>query len=167
MSIKSYLFSFSGIYSLLRRTFQLLSLLAIFVFSQSLYADSKQPLYSTRFSNLALNGYDAVAYFTDHGAYKGKKEFQYEWKGAKWRFYSQENMDKFVLDPQSYEPQFGGYCSYAMGLGQKASSDPTQYSIVDGKLYMNYSSKTKILWEGDLANMIDSGRENWDELIEN
>lgn len=138
----------------------------LFILSSSqLVLAAGNSIYSSRFSNLALSGYDAVAYFADNAAYRGKKEFEYEWKDVKWRFYNQENMDKFVLSPEAYEPQFGGYCSYAMGLGQKASSDPTQFSVIDGKLYMNYSSKTKVLWEEDLDTMISTGRENWEELI--
>ncbi len=95
----------------------------------------------------------------------GKKEYQYEWKGAKWRFSTEENMNKFILSPESYEPQFGGYCSYAVGLGQTAPSDPTQFTVSGGKLYLNFSSKTKVLWEDDRDKFIEQGHENWSKLL--
>jgi len=123
------------------------------------------PVFSSRFSSVAIRGYDPVAYFTEGAAFKGKKEFQYEWKGAKWNFTSEENMNKFALSPESYEPQFGGYCSYAVGLGQTASSDPTQFTVTGGKLYLNFSSKTKILWEDDREKFIEQAHENWPKLL--
>ena len=123
------------------------------------------PVFSSRFSSVAIRGYDPVAYFTDGAAFKGKKDFEYEWKGAKWRFVSEDNMNKFILSPESYEPQFGGYCAYAVGLGQTASSDPTQFTITDGKLYLNYNNKTKILWEDDRENFIEQGYKNWPNLL--
>ena len=123
------------------------------------------PVFSSGFSNVAIRGYDPVAYFTKGAAFKGKKEFEYEWKGAKWRFASEENMNQFILSPESYEPQFGGYCSYAAGLGQVASSDPRQFTISGGKLYFNYNSKTKILWEDNRDEFIEQGVENWPKLL--
>lgn len=123
------------------------------------------PVFSSRFSSVAIRGYDPVAYFTQGAAFKGKKEYQYEWKGAKWRFSTEENMNKFILSPESYEPQFGGYCSYAVGLGQTAPSDPTQFTVSGGKLYLNFSSKTKVLWEDDRDKFIEQGHENWPKLL--
>lgn len=117
-------------------------------------------------SNTAIRGYDAVAYFVDGAAYKGSKEFEYEWNGAKWLFVSEENMSKFKLAPESYAPQFGGYCSYAVGLGDTATADPLQFSIVDDKLYLNYSSKTKVLWEDDRDKFIENGHKNWPNLVD-
>ena len=123
------------------------------------------PVYTSFISNVAISGYDPVAYFTDGAAYKGKSEFEYEWKGAKWRFYTEENKNKFVLDPEAYEPQFGGYCAYAIGLGKSASSDPSQFTIVNGKLYLNYNSRTKILWAKEQEKFISQAEQNWPKLI--
>ena len=124
------------------------------------------PVQTSFLTNTAASGYDTVAYFKESAAIKGSKDFSYEWNGAVWRFASEENMKLFAEDPEAYAPQFGGYCSYAVGLGKTAPGDPQQFSIVDDKLYLNYSSKTRVLWEDDKENLITSGNENWQRLLE-
>src|SRR5690349_18464765 len=65
-------------------------------------------------NGLAIRGFDAVAYFAVDNAVKGNPKYEYVWNGAKWLFSSEENMKKFQADPESYAPQFGGYCSFAV-----------------------------------------------------
>ena len=64
---------------------------------------------NTNWWGVALKGYDTVAYFTDGKPVKGEKDFEYAWKGAKWRFASQKHLDMFKSDPEKYAPQYGGY----------------------------------------------------------
>ena len=64
---------------------------------------------NTNWLGVAIKGYDPVAYFTEGRAVKGKKEFEYKWQGAKWRFSSAANRDKFAADPPAYAPKYGGY----------------------------------------------------------
>ena len=63
--------------------------------------------------NLALNGYDAVAYVTEGKPVKGLSHVATTWSGAIWRFASAEHRDLFIKDPGRYAPQFGGYCAWA------------------------------------------------------
>ena len=44
-------------------------------------------------SNVAIMGYDPVAYFTDGRATKGSEEFAYDWLGATWQFANAEHRD--------------------------------------------------------------------------
>lgn len=125
------------------------------------------PVQTSFLTNTATSGYDTVAFFRVGAAIKGKKEFEYAWNGAVWRFSSEENMNLFAENPEAYAPQFGGYCAYAVSLGDTAPGDPQQFSIVDGKLYLNYSSKTRVVWEDDKENMISKGHQNWPRLLEN
>ena len=60
-------------------------------------------------NGVTLKGYDPVAYFTEKAPIKGKKEFQYEWRGATWLFASREHLDMFRENPKKYAPQYGGY----------------------------------------------------------
>jgi len=60
-------------------------------------------------NGFAVKGYDTVAYFTDGKPLPGKKEFQYEWKNAKWLFTSEEHLKLFQDNPEKYIPQYGGY----------------------------------------------------------
>jgi YHS domain-containing protein len=58
---------------------------------------------------LAIKGYDPVAYFTDGKPIEGKKEFEYTWQDAKWRFANKDHLNLFKSDPEKYAPQYGGY----------------------------------------------------------
>ena len=58
---------------------------------------------------VAIKGYDPVAYFTEGKPVKGDKQFETEWKGAKWRFANAKHRDMFAADPEAYAPQYGGY----------------------------------------------------------
>lgn len=110
----------------------------------------------------AIRGYDAVAYFAVDNAVKGNPKYEYVWNGAKWFFSSEENMKKFQAAPESYAPQFGGYCSYAVSEGYTADGDPEAWKVVDGKLYLNYSPKVKEKWEQNQSERIDKGENNWE-----
>jgi hypothetical protein len=58
---------------------------------------------------VAIKGYDTVAYFTEGKPVKGKEAFEFEWKGAKWRFANAQHLGMFRADPEAYAPQYGGY----------------------------------------------------------
>ena len=58
---------------------------------------------------LAIKGYDPVAYFTLGKSVQGKKEFEYKWQNAKWRFANEDHLNLFKSDPEKYAPQYGGY----------------------------------------------------------
>ena len=85
---------------------------------------------------IAIKGYDPVAYHQDGKPVKGSDEYEYTWKGAKWRFASAEHRDLFEADPDRYAPRYGGYCAWAVSQGYTASVNPQNaWSIVEGKLY--------------------------------
>jgi YHS domain-containing protein len=90
---------------------------------------------------VAIRGYDPVAYFTESKPVKGLKEFSYEFEGATWLFASEDNRKAFQSDPGKYIPQYGGHCAYGMSRGYKAKTEPDAWTIVDGKLYLNWSEK--------------------------
>jgi YHS domain-containing protein len=64
---------------------------------------------NTNWWGVAVKGYDTVAYFTMGEPVKGKKDFEYRWQGAKWRFANQKHLDLFKSDPERYAPRYGGY----------------------------------------------------------
>lgn len=120
---------------------------------------------TTRFGNLAIKGYDAVAYFTEAQAIKGNEAFRYEWKGANWQFSSAENLALFKANPEKFAPQYGGYCAYAVAKNSTASIDPTQFTIVDNKLYLNYNQRINKKWLADRDNFIAVADVNWPALL--
>ena len=112
-------------------------------------------------NNLAINGYDPVAYFTEGKPIKGNDSLSMEWKHAKWVFSSKANLDSFKLNPENYAPQFGGYCAYGMSRGYKAPSEGDAWSIVAGKLYLNYNLDVRTLWNKDQVQFIEKAKINW------
>jgi YHS domain-containing protein len=112
-------------------------------------------------SGVAINGYDPVAYFEAGKPVKGTNEFQYEWNGARWQFSSQQNLDSFKVDPEKFAPQFGGYCAFGMAENHKATTSPEAWTIVDGKLYLNYNDHVRKLWRENQNENIDLANTNW------
>ena len=82
-------------------------------------------------------------------------------------FSSQENLDLFKEDPQKYEPQYGGYCAFAVAKGTTASIKPELFTIHDGKLYLNYNKKINDQWLDNKENFIKSADANWPEVLAN
>lgn len=112
----------------------------------------------------AIEGYDPVAYFLAGKPMKGEAQWTHQWNGATWRFSSAENRDRFAQEPEKYAPQFGGYCAYAVSEGYTAEIDPQAWTIVDGKLYLNYSKKVRQTWEQDRSRRIERASRNWPSL---
>jgi YHS domain-containing protein len=119
---------------------------------------------NTTAENLAVKGFDTVAYFTQETAVPGNPQYSYLWNGAKWYFSSAENMEKFKAAPETYAPQFGGYCSFAVSKGYTADADPQAWKIVDGKLFLNYNQKVKEMWEAEQEKRIQDAEKNWREF---
>jgi len=131
----------------------------------SAQAFALDPVYTSLFSNKAIKGYDTVAYFTENRAVEGKAEFSTEYKQAEWLFSSQENLDLFIANPEKYEPQYGGYCAYAVSKGSTASIKPELFTIHDGKLYLNYNKSINDKWQAEKEGYIAEADKNWPELV--
>lgn len=112
----------------------------------------------------AINGYDAVSYFAGQGPVKGNAQFAVDWKGAKWLFASQANATLFKNSPEKYAPQYGGYCAYGCSRGYKAKTSPDAWTLVNGKLYLNYDTDIRSRWDKDRANYIQKADANWPEV---
>lgn len=115
-------------------------------------------------NGLAIQGYDPVAYFTQDAAIEGSAEFTATHQGATYQFTSADNRDLFAADPAKYAPAYGGFCAYAVANGYTAKVDPAAYSVVDGKLYLNYSKGVRSRWQNDVAGNISKGDANWPSL---
>ncbi|MGB0694079.1 MAG: YHS domain-containing (seleno)protein [Rhodospirillaceae bacterium] len=122
---------------------------------------AKDPNYFADFWGNAIRGYDPVAYFTEGKAVEGSEDLELDWDGATWRFASAENLAAFKADPTKYAPQFGGYCAWAVSQGYTASIDPEAWDIVNGKLYLNYSTGIQKKWQQNRDANIAAGERNW------
>ena len=115
----------------------------------------------TILGDVAINGYDSVAYFRAGKAVKGSEANSFQWSGANWYFSSTENRDLFAADPKKYAPQYGGYCAWAMASARKARTDPEVWKIVDGRLYLNCSRIAFDKWQKDIPGNIKKADANW------
>lgn len=125
-------------------------------------AQAIDPYFST--AEGAIRGYDPVAYFTEQKPVKGDPRYSVAWQGSEWRFSNEANMEAFRAAPEKYAPQFGGYCAFGVSQGYAPATDPTAYSIVDGKLYLNYNHAVSKKWQQDTSGYISLGSRNWPGL---
>ncbi|MEM6580589.1 MAG: YHS domain-containing (seleno)protein [Pseudomonadota bacterium] len=116
-------------------------------------------------SGVAIRGADTVAYFTQMQYVPGSDEFTTQWNGATWKFSSKDHLDLFIADPEKYAPQYGGYCAFGVAQDYLVKIEPEAWSIVDGKLYLNYSVKVQEEWEEDIPGFIAQANKNFTGLL--
>lgn len=150
----------------------LLSFITLIIISLSVTAQDATALRKKHFNldgGVAIKGYDPVAYFTQNKAVKGKKELAVINQGVLYYFSSVENKEAFKAAPFKYEPEYGGWCAYAMGnTGEKVSIDPETFKIVNGKLYLFYNrffTNTLKDWNKNEASLKKSADINWPKLF--
>ena|SRR5687767_1805675 len=116
-------------------------------------------------NGIAIQGYDPVAYFVQHEAVKGRSEFMQTKDGVIYYFSTASNKELFRKNSVNYEPQYGGWCAYAMGeTGEKVDVDPETFKIIDGKLYLFYNSlfnNTLPKWNKNETSLKKRADENW------
>ncbi len=143
----------------------LLLITGIFVFAKvnrvtPLAWNSKQ-INQPMFSDVAINGYDAVAYFSDKKAIKGDESINYTWNDATWLFSNGENKRTFASNPEQYLPEYGGFCAFAVSKGFTANTDPNSFTFINGKLYMFADENVKNDWMNNQPDNLATSDSNW------
>ncbi len=122
-------------------------------------------------NGVAIQGYDPVSYFTKNRAEKGNASISLTYRGIIYNFSSVENRKLFQSNPEKYEPQYGGWCAYAMGDdGSKVEIDPATFKIVNGKLYLFYNFyfiNTLVDWNKDESRLKSRADKFWARYIKN
>ena len=112
-------------------------------------------------NSLAVKGYDPVAYFTQENPTPGDEAYSLRWRGAVYRFASRTHLELFQAEPDRYQPQYGGYCAYAMAVDRLADINPDRWSIIDGRLYLNANRLAQFLWVINPKDNIESADQHW------
>ncbi len=151
---------------MIKRTGILIVLItAVFVSVDVLAQDQKRQAGFNLQNSIAVQGYDVVAYFTVNKAAKGNSANSVVYQGVKYQFANTANKEEFKKNPSKYEPQYGGWCAYAMGAtGEKVEIDPETFKIINGKLYLFYNklfNNTLKTWNKDEANLKTKADVNW------
>ncbi|MGZ5247416.1 MAG: YHS domain-containing (seleno)protein [Flavitalea sp.] len=132
-------------------------------------SENRVKIFNVSDKQIAIQGYDPVAYFNKGMAEKGKSEFSSTYQGITYYFTSQANKSIFLLNPVKYEPQYGGWCAYAMGAtGGKVVVDPKTFKIVNGHLFLFYNkyfNNTLKSWNEDEKNLHAKADKNWEKLL--
>lgn len=115
----------------------------------------------------AISGFDPVVYFSEGRAARGVDSLWWEFKGQRWHFVSVQNRRAFVESPDAYRPQFDGYCAYAAGHNYVYEGDPEVWTMVDGRLYLNYSREIREAWLAARDSLIREGNKHWPGLVKN
>lgn len=142
-----------------------LSLIVIVTLAQSDEARKKN--YNLK-KEIAIEGYDPVGYF-DNKPIEGKAEIRFSHRGVTYLFSSASNLNKFKMNPEKFEPAYGGWCAYAMGeTGEKVKVDPETFKILEGKLYLFYNfwgNNTLTDWNKNEKALKARGDQNWKKFI--
>jgi YHS domain-containing protein len=117
-------------------------------------------------NGVAIQGYDPVAFFTDHKPVMGKPEIPARHNGAFYYFASKEHRDLFKANPAKYEPVFGGYCAYGVSRNKLVEIDVEAFQIVDDRLVLQYSKGVRDSFNKDAKGNLSKAEANWPGLVE-
>lgn len=143
----------------------LINVSTFFLLLTSFSVAATDPIYTGGTGKAAIRGYDTVAYFTQGKAVKGDQAISYEYQGATWWFSSEEHRELFIQSPDTYAPQYGGYCAYAVSRNTTASVKPEIFNVHEGKLYLNYNKGVQKRWLKNKEERITNADKYWPDLI--
>ncbi len=119
---------------------------------------------TSRGEELMLLGFDPVAYFTDGKPVRGKHTINASFEGRTYYFASPEHRAAFAAAPAKYEPRYGGFCSNGAPYAVKLGSDPTQFEIRDGRLFIFGDILGHEMWLLDEKGNIAHADALWPEI---
>ena len=114
-----------------------------------------------RYSGLAIEGFDPVAYFTDSQATLGVADFEAAEAGAVWRFRNEGNRASFVAHPEIYAPQFGGYDPVDLGRGVTYPGNPRFWVIAGQRLYLFGREEHRDAFTADPQRFLKDATTRW------
>ena len=115
-------------------------------------------------NDLAIKGYDPVAYFTMSQPVRGDVNYTATYKGAIYQFVNENNRDAFRNNPEKYAPQFGGHCAFGVSMGKKFDTDPMAWRIIEDKLYLNLNAQVQQRWLKNTDALIEQADTNWEDI---
>jgi hypothetical protein len=132
--------------------------------------DSRAPAATTervvvgRYSGLAIDGFDPVAYFTDSVAVQGAGDFEAASAGVVWRFRNEGNRASFVAHPEIYGPQFGGYDPVDLSRGVTVAGNPRFFVVTGARLYLFDREDNRDAFAAEPGRFIKDAHARWPEL---
>jgi YHS domain-containing protein len=128
------------------------------------HATTTERVVVNRFSGLAIEGYDPVAYFVMGEPVKGLADLEASQAGAVWRFHNEGNRASFVAHPEVYGPQFGGYDPTDIARGVIVAGNPRFFLVADNRLYLFAREANRDVFADDPEHFLVPARTRWPEL---
>jgi hypothetical protein len=129
--------------------------------SSAARASTTERVVVNRFSGLAIEGFDPVAYFADGEAEVGREQFEASEAGAVWRFRNEGNRASFVAHPEIYGPQFGGYDPIDLARGVTVAGNPRFWLVSGQRLYLFNREETRAAFAADPSRVLRSATQRW------
>jgi len=117
-----------------------------------------------RYTGLAIEGFDPVAYFVDASPERGLEDFEASEAGAVWRFRNEGNRASFVAHPDVYGPQFGGYDPIDLARGVPYAGNPRFWAIAGQRLYLFGREDNRDAFAADPARFAREAHARWPAL---
>jgi YHS domain-containing protein len=132
-----------------------------------------EPVSKGYLDNTAIGGMDTVSYFeakalNTRQAVEGAKRFEVEHLGATWRFATKASADKFAANPTAYVPEYNGFCSNALALGEGLiRTDGEVWEFFGDKLHLFYAERGRQRWlNGDWQAYNREAAAAWAAILE-
>ncbi|HEX4505522.1 MAG TPA: YHS domain-containing (seleno)protein [Alphaproteobacteria bacterium] len=129
-------------------------------------ASTTERVVVNRFSGLAIEGFDPVAYFVDGAAELGSEDFEAPQDGAVWRFRNPGNRASFLAHPEIYGPQFGGYDPVDLARGVSVAGSPRFWLISGQRLYLFSREESRDAFTADTARLLRSATQRWPAILQ-
>jgi hypothetical protein len=127
-------------------------------------AATTERVVTNRFTGLAIDGFDPVAYFVDGAPVPGLREFEAWQSGVVWRFHNEGNRASFLAHPEIYGPQFGGYDPVDVARGVTVKGNPLFWMIVGERLYLFGYEANRDAFAGDPQAFLAKAMTRWPAL---
>ena len=129
-------------------------------------ASTTERVVTNRYSGLAIEGYDVLAYFIDARPELGLPDFEAAQGGAVWRFRNEGNRDSFVAHPEVYGPQFGGYDPVDLARGITVAGSPMFWIVSGDRLYLFGHEDARDAFAVNPAPYLKEAKARWPALEE-
>ena len=116
---------------------------------------------TNRYTGLAIDGFDPVAYFVEAAPKEGRADLEFRSVGAIWRFHHEGNRSAFAAAPEVYTPRFGGHDPMALARGAATSGHPALWLIAEQRLYLFYSAEARAAFARDPEAAIEAAERHW------
>ena len=127
-------------------------------------ATTTERIVASRFSGLAIEGFDPVAYFVDREPVLGLPDFEAWQGGAVWRFHNDGNRASFLAHPEVYGPQFGGYDPIDVARGVTVAGNPRFWLVSGQRLYLFSREQSRDAFAAASVRVLREANQRWPDL---